>query len=62
MVLVGYSGVNGLVSLVVDRYLELVYWIVWVDFGFMSDGGVFVLDLFEEIVELLFFDFDIFGK
>lgn len=61
-VLVGHSGANGPVSLVVDRHPELVHRIVWVDSGPMSDGGAFAPDLPEETAELPLPDFDTLGK
>ncbi|MCP9323412.1 alpha/beta fold hydrolase [Cutibacterium acnes] len=61
-VLVGHSGANGPVSLVVDRHPELVRRVVWVDSGPMSDGGAFAPDLPEAVAELPLPDFDILGQ
>lgn len=62
VVLVGHSGANGPVSLVVDRYPELVRRVVWVDSGPLADGYVSAPDLPEAVTELPLPDFDTLGQ
>lgn len=61
-VLVGHSGANGPVSLVLDRHPELVRRVIWVDSGPMVDGGAFAPDLPAEVPELPLPDFDTLGQ
>ena len=41
VVLVGHSGANGPVSLVLDRHPELIRRVIWVDSGPMANDGAF---------------------
>lgn len=56
--LVAHSGANGPVTLVLDRYPELVHRIVWVDSGPMTNGSAFAPDLPEGVEELPLPPFD----
>ncbi|MDR6198763.1 pimeloyl-ACP methyl ester carboxylesterase [Microbacterium sp. SORGH_AS428] len=44
-VIVAHSGANAPVTLVLDRYPELVQRVIWVDSGPIGDGSVFAPDL-----------------
>ena len=57
-ILVAHSGANAPVSLVLDRYPELVHRVVWVDSGPVATGSVFAPDLPEEVEELPLPPFD----
>lgn len=57
-ILVAHSGANAPVSLVLDRYPELVHRVVWVDSGPVATGSVFAPDLPEELEELPLPPFD----
>lgn len=61
VILVAHSGANGPVSLVLDRYPELVARMVWVDSGPLSDGVAFDPDLPEGQDELPLPSFDVLG-
>lgn len=61
-VLVAHSGANGPVTLVLDKYPELIRRVIWVDSGPMSNGGAFAPDLPTEVSELPLPDFDILGQ
>jgi pimeloyl-ACP methyl ester carboxylesterase len=50
--IVAHSGANAPVSLVLDRYPELVHRVVWVDSGPVAPGSVFAPDLPEGMEEL----------
>src|SRR5699024_5671563 len=56
--LVAHSGANAPVSLVLDRYPELVHRAVWVDSGPMATGSAFAPDFPEEQAELPLPPFD----
>ena len=60
--LVAHSGANAPVSLVLDRYPELVHRAVWVDSGPMVSGSAFAPDFPEEQGELLLPPFDDLGQ
>ncbi|WP_010204256.1 alpha/beta fold hydrolase [Salinibacterium sp. PAMC 21357] len=61
-ILVAHSGANAPVSLVLDRYPELVSRVVWVDSGPVADGSVFAPDFPEELEELPLPSFDALGQ
>lgn len=61
VILVAHSGANGPVSLVLDRYPDLVARMVWVDSGPLSDGAAFDPDLPEGQDELPLPPFDVLG-
>lgn len=61
-ILVAHSGANAPVSLVMDRYPELVRRVVWVDSGPVATGSVFAPDLPEELVELPLPPFDVLAQ
>ena len=56
-ILVAHSGANAPVSMVLDRYPELVGHIVWVDTGPFPSGSAFAPDTSAELVELPLPDF-----
>ena len=60
--LVAHSGANAPVSLVLDRYPELVHRVVWVDSGPVAPGSVFAPDLPEELEELPLPPFDVLAQ
>lgn len=60
--LVGHSGANAPVSLVLDRHPELVQRIVWVDSGPVAPGSSFAPDLPEEAHEMLLPPFEVLGQ
>ena len=61
-ILVAHSGANAPVSLVMDRYPELVLRVVWVDSGPVATGSVFAPDLPEELEELPLPPFDVLAQ
>ena len=61
-ILVAHSGANAPVSLVMDRYPELVHRVVWVDSGPVATGTVFAPDLPEELKELPLPPFDVLAQ
>lgn len=61
-ILVAHSGANAPVSLVMDRYPELVHRVVWVDSGPVATGSVFAPDLPEELEELPLPPFDVLAQ
>lgn len=61
-ILVAHSGANAPVSLVMDRYPELVHRVVWVDSGPVATGTVFAPDLPEELEELPLPPFDVLAQ
>ncbi|MBM7831612.1 pimeloyl-ACP methyl ester carboxylesterase [Agromyces cerinus] len=61
-ILVAHSGANAPVSLVMDRYPELVHRVVWVDSGPAVTGSVFAPDLPEELEELPLPPFDVLAQ
>ncbi|WP_458781855.1 alpha/beta fold hydrolase [Arthrobacter sp. D3-16] len=61
-ILVAHSGANAPVSLVMDRYPELVHRVVWVDSGPVATGSVFAPDLPKELEELPLPPFDILAQ
>ena len=61
-ILVAHSGANAPVSLVMDRYPELVHRVVWVDSGPVATGSVFAPDLPEEVEELPLPPFDVLAQ
>ncbi|MGR4010309.1 alpha/beta fold hydrolase [Leucobacter sp. 1207-22] len=61
-VLVAHSGANGPVSIVLDRYPELVKRVVWVDSGPVSSGTAFAADLPREIAEVPLPAFAVLGE
>lgn len=52
VILVAHSGANAPVSLVMDRYPDLVHRVVWVDSGPAAPGSVFAPDFPQEVEEL----------
>ncbi len=62
VVLVGHSGANGPVSLVLDRRPASIRRVVWVDSGPMAPGGAFAPDLPEAVEELVLPEFDVLGQ
>lgn len=62
VVLVGHSGANAPLSIVLDRHPERVRRIVWVDSGPVAPGSVFAPDLPETVEELPLPPFDVLGE
>lgn len=62
VVLVAHSGANGPVSMVTDRVPQLLRRVVWVDSGPVADGGAFMPELPESVLELPLPDFDVLGR
>ena len=62
VVLVGHSGANAAVSIVVDRTPQLFRRVIWVDSGPMPDGGAFAPELPLDLEELPLPDFDTLGQ
>ncbi|RLP11472.1 alpha/beta fold hydrolase [Propionibacterium australiense] len=62
VVLVGHSGANAPVSLVLDRSPELIRRVVWVDSGPVTPGNVFAPELPESVEELPLPSFDVLGE
>ncbi len=62
VVLVGHSGANGPVSLVLDRHPELIRRVIWIDSGPMANGGAFAPDLPATVPELPLPDLDTLGQ
>ena len=62
VVLVGHSGANAPLSIVLDRHPEHVRRIVWVDSGPVTPGSVFAPDLPDTVEELPLPPFDILGE
>lgn len=62
VILVAHSGANAPVSLMLDRYSELVSRVVWVDSGPAGDGSVFAPDFPDELEELPLPSFDALGQ
>jgi pimeloyl-ACP methyl ester carboxylesterase len=60
--IVAHSGANAPVSLVLDRYPELVHRVVWVDSGPVAAGSVFAPDLPEDLAELPLPPFDVLAQ
>jgi len=60
--LVGHSGANAPVSLVLDRRPDLVGRVVWVDSGPVSPGTAFAPDLPDEVEELALPPFEVLGQ
>jgi pimeloyl-ACP methyl ester carboxylesterase len=61
-ILVAHSGANAPVSLVMDRYPELVHRVVWVDSGPAAPGSAFAPDLPEALEELPLPPFDVLAQ
>ncbi|WP_062135120.1 alpha/beta fold hydrolase [Demequina aestuarii] len=61
-ILVGHSGANAPISLVLDRHPELISRVVWVDSGPVADGSVFAPDLPDGLEELALPSFDALGQ
>ncbi|HEX7350836.1 alpha/beta hydrolase [Brachybacterium sp.] len=61
-ILVAHSGANAPVSLILDRYPELVARVVWVDSGPVADGAVLAPDFPAEREELPLPSFDALGE
>lgn len=61
-ILVAHSGANAPVSLVMDRFPELVHRVVWVDSGPVATGTVFAPDLPDEVEELPLPPFDVIAQ
>ncbi len=51
-ILVGHSGANGPISLVADRYPELLGRLIWVDSGPLAPGSGFAPDTPDQLAEL----------
>lgn len=62
VVLVGHSGANAPLSIVLDRHPEHVRRIVWVDSGPVSPGSVFAPDLPDAVAELPLPPFEVLGE
>lgn len=62
VVLVGHSGANAPVSMVIDRTPELIRHVVWVDSGPVAPGNVFAPELPESVEELPLPSFDALGE
>ncbi|MFC4224345.1 alpha/beta fold hydrolase [Lysinibacter cavernae] len=62
VVIAAHSGANAPVSLVLDRYPELVKRVVWIDSGPVSPGSAFAPDLPAEVAELPLPAFDALGQ
>ncbi|MBT2496917.1 alpha/beta fold hydrolase [Microbacterium sp. ISL-59] len=62
VVLVGHSGANAPLSIVLDRHPEHVRRIIWVDSGPVSPGGVFAPDLPDAVAELPLPPFEVLGE
>ncbi|WP_136043189.1 MULTISPECIES: alpha/beta fold hydrolase [unclassified Microbacterium] len=62
VVLVGHSGANAPLSIVVDRHPELIRRIVWVDSGPVAPGSVFAPELPDAVEELPLPPFDVLGE
>ena len=60
--IVAHSGANAPVSLVLDRYPELVHRVVWVDSGPVARGSVFTTDLPTEVTELPLPSFEVLAE
>lgn len=58
VVLVAHSGANAPVSIVLDRYPELVQRVIWVDSGPVASGTVFAPNLPAGVLELPLPDLD----
>ncbi len=61
-ILVAHSGANAPVSLVMDRYPDLVHRVIWVDSGPVATGTVFAAGLPEELEELPLPPFDVLAQ
>lgn len=62
VVLVAHSGANAPVSLVLDRYSDLIARVVWVDSGPVASGTVFAPDLPDALDELPLPPFEALGQ
>ncbi|MGO3280336.1 alpha/beta fold hydrolase [Brevibacterium aurantiacum] len=62
VILVAHSGANAPVSLVLDRYPELVARVVWVDSGPVADGTAFASEFPAELEDLPLPSFDDLGQ
>ncbi|MCK8478476.1 alpha/beta fold hydrolase [Microbacterium aurugineum] len=62
VVLVGHSGANAPVSIVLDRHPAFVRRVVWVDSGPVAPGNVFAPDLPETVEALPLPPFDVLGQ
>lgn len=62
VVLVGHSGANAPLSIVLDRHPERVRRIVWVDSGPVAPGSVFAPELPDTVEELPLPPFDVLGE
>lgn len=61
-VVVGHSGANGPLTLLLDRHPELVRLAIWVDSGPLSPGAVFAPDTPADLVDLPLPDFDVLAR
>lgn len=62
VVLVGHSGANAPLSIVLDRHPEHVRRIVWVDSGPVAPGSVFAPELPDAVAELPLPPFEVLGE
>jgi pimeloyl-ACP methyl ester carboxylesterase len=62
VVLVGHSGANAPLSIVLDRHPERVRRIVWVDSGPVAPGSVFAQELPDTVEELPLPPFEVLGE
>lgn len=62
VVLVGHSGANAPLSIVLDRHPELIRRIVWVDSGPVAPGSVFAPELPDTVEELPLPPFEALGE
>lgn len=60
--LVGHSGANAPVSMVIDQHPELIRSVIWVDSGPVTPGRVFAPSLPEGLTELPLPSFDLLAK
>lgn len=60
--IVAHSGANVPVTLVLDRYPELIRRVIWVDSGPAASGSIFAPDTPEELNELPLPPFEVLGK
>lgn len=62
VILVAHSGANAPVSMILDRYPELVARVIWVDSGPVADGSVFAPDFPAELEDMPLPSFDDLGQ
>lgn len=62
VVIVGHSGANAPLSIVLDRHPELIRRIIWVDSGPVAPGSVFAPELPDTVAELPLPPFEALGE